>query len=135
MLNGTAAVQAKVLEYPVLVPEPTVSPTVEPGWLARRAADLQLINMEHRDQTKPTTGLYLNYSSVMFYLSVIVIVAGGWWWSWSQADKNGYERGKQESEIRRLQLQIEKATIDAQTALELSKKQLEAEQQQNQKRK
>lgn len=105
---------AQVIE---LYPERMEASPVSRAWLDQQLYNLGIKTMESPETRPP--GFYFNYSTAIFYVTIIALVAGGWWWSWQQADKNGYERATQEAEIRQLKERLNAAESDAKKAKDL----------------
>lgn len=93
-----------------------------PSWIKRRLTDLGVYSMAN---TQPPA-ITLNYSTVLFYMTVLGFIAGGFVWTWQQGKVAGYEAGKQEvinqqliDRLTRAEAEAERSKTEAQKAKEL----------------
>lgn len=111
MANGAAtkaAEQPRTIQFPGLAniaKEP--KQPVEFSWAQRRLLELGVLLMPD-SPTKPP-GFYINFSTITFIILVVGSIAGLWWFTWQKAEMTGYERGRQEVEMKQMNERILKA--------------------------
>ena len=74
------------------------------NWRGRRLYELGVIT-EMAPSTKPP-GFYVNYSQVLFYLTVIAAIAGGFWFMYDRIAESNYQRGVTDSEKKQVEVQL-----------------------------
>jgi hypothetical protein len=91
-------------------------------WVQRRLVDLGIGTYDMAELDAPTRppGFYLNYTVALFYMALIGAVLGGFWFMYDRIDRNAYERGRQETELKQLQERLQKAEFDASEAKKFS---------------
>ena len=95
----------------------------ELNWPGRRLYELGAIDMP---STKPP-GFYVNYSQVIFYLTVIAAILGGFWFMHDRIATTNYQKGVTDTEKKQLEKQLEEMKRDVYVLKE--KKKLEDESQ------
>lgn len=86
------------------------------NWRGKRLYELGVIT-EMAPSTKPP-GFYVNYSQVLFYLTVIAAIAGGFWFMYDRIAESNYQRGVTDAEKK----QVERQLTDMQRELQIIKK-------------
>lgn len=86
------------------------------NWRGKRLYELGVIT-EMAPSTKPP-GFYVNYSQVLFYLTVIAAIAGGFWFMYDRIADANYQRGVADAEKK----QVERQLNDMQRELQVIKK-------------
>lgn len=111
---------ASVHQFPVLpitVDETTDEsrPHTWKEWLKakgmRRLEELDMVRA--KDEPTRPPGFFFNYSTALFYLTVLGFIAGGFWFAYEKAEQAGYERGKQEKEMEQLRQKL--AAVEVKT--------------------
>lgn len=106
-MNAATAAAQEPNVYPIRREPPAVSTDTTPeergelSRLGRFLHNLGAIEMANTSSTKPP-GFYLNYSTVLFYITVLGFIAGGFYWTWQRGDESGYKRRDQEAVIEKL---------------------------------
>ncbi len=99
MINGGAE---RTIPFPhIHLAETSELPhvTVQP-WYKRRLTDLGVISMAHTEPRPP--GIILNYTTLLFYITVLTFIAGGFWWTWQRAEESGKKQQKAEDDQQHL---------------------------------
>ncbi len=113
-LDTTTLTHDRVRPFPVLLSEEQPRPHTWNDWIMRRLWELGMVKSTN-EPTKPA-GFYFNYSTALFYLTVLGFIAGGFWFAYEKAEQAGYERGKQEKEMEQLRQELNstKSTVNQQ---------------------